>query len=82
MASLVLGLMLNSTSSTFEAVDRNIHAYATDLILLDRTVRAIGPEADEIHRRLVAYVQRVHSEPNVIAGTARPSACWARSGPA
>ena len=70
MASLVLGLMLNSTSSTFEAVNRNIHAYATDLILLDRTVRAIGPEADEIHRRLVAYVQRVLSEPNVIgAGT-------------
>jgi hypothetical protein len=32
------------------------------LILLDRTVRAIGPEADEIHRRLVADVQRVLSE--------------------
>jgi len=58
IASLVLGLLMNSAKNTFEAVDHNIHAFATDLILLDRAIRTIGPEADEAHRGLVAYVQQ------------------------
>ena len=44
MTSLVLGLMINSAKNTFEAIDRNVHAIATDSILLDRTLRRFGPD--------------------------------------
>lgn len=68
MTSLVLGLMLNSAKNTFQAVDDNLHSYATDLILLDRTIRAIGPEADNAHRSLVAYMERAIADiPIVVA---------------
>lgn len=61
IASLVLGLMLNSAKNTFQNVDDHLHAYATDLILLDKTVRALGPAGDDIHRGLVAYLNRALS---------------------
>jgi len=64
--SLVLGLLLNSAKNTYEAVDRNVHAFATDLILLDRTLRHYGPEGAEARRRLSAYVRQA------IEGTWRP----------
>ena len=57
MTSLVLGLMMNSAKNTLETANRNVHALATDIILLDRIVRALGPEADEAHRHLVEYLQ-------------------------
>jgi len=64
--SLVLGLLLNSAKNTYEAVDRNVHAFATDLILLDRTLRHFGPEAAEARRRLSVYVRQA------VDGTWRP----------
>ena len=57
MTSLVLGLMLNSAKNTFETNNRDIRTLATELILLDRTLRALSPEADDARRRLVEYVQ-------------------------
>jgi hypothetical protein len=54
--SLVLGLLLNSAKNTYESVDRNVHAFATDLILLDRNLRHYGPEASGIRQQLAAYV--------------------------
>ena len=59
MTSLMLGLMINSAKNTFESIDHNVHAYATELILLDRTLRLYGPETDAVRQPLVAYVQRV-----------------------
>jgi hypothetical protein len=56
--SLILGLMINSAKNTFEGVDKAVHAYATELILLDRTLRSYGPEADAARRPLFAYVQQ------------------------
>jgi hypothetical protein len=56
MTSLVLGLMMYSAKNTLETANRNVHALATDLILLDRIVRAL-PEADETHRQLVEYLR-------------------------
>jgi hypothetical protein len=44
MTSLVLGLMINSAKNTFESIDHNVHAYATELILLDRSIRQYGPK--------------------------------------
>lgn len=59
MTSLMLGLMINSAKNTFESIDHNVHAYATELILLDRTLRQYGPESDAVRQPLVAYVLRV-----------------------
>ena len=58
LTSLVLGLMINSARTTFESVDKNVHAYATELILLDRVMRHYGPETAEPRRQLLAYVQQ------------------------
>jgi hypothetical protein len=66
MTSLVLGLMINSAKNTFESIDHNVHAYATELILLDRVLRGYGPETDVVRQPLVVYVQRV-------AGDASPT---------
>jgi len=55
--SLVLGLLLNSAKNTYESVDRNVHGLATDLILLDRSLRHYGPEAADVRQRLAADVQ-------------------------
>ncbi|MDX8450757.1 hypothetical protein [Mesorhizobium captivum] len=59
LSSLVLGLMINSAKNTFEAINSNVHTFATDIILLDRTLRQYGPEADGARQSLTAYVQRV-----------------------
>jgi len=62
MTSLILGLMINSAKNTFESIDHNVHAYATQLILLDRTLRQYGPETNAVREPLGAYVQRVVSD--------------------
>jgi hypothetical protein len=56
MTSLVLGLLLNSAKNTFESIDRNVHSFATELILMDRTLRQYGPETADARQRLDAYV--------------------------
>jgi len=66
MTSLVLGLMMNSARNTYESIDHNIHAFATDLVLLDRALRALEPESEETRRRLVAYVQRAVGDMPVV----------------
>ena len=58
MTSLVLGLLINSSKNTFEAIDRNVHAFSTDLVLLDRSLRHYGPEASDVRRRLAVYLRR------------------------
>ncbi|MDO9411007.1 MAG: DUF4239 domain-containing protein [Pseudolabrys sp.] len=58
LASLVLGLMINSARSTFDGVDKAVHAYATELILLDRTLKQYGPETADARRHLQAYAQQ------------------------
>jgi hypothetical protein len=66
MASLALGLMMNSAKNTFATNEENVHALATDLILLDRSMRALGSEADEAHRHLVEYVQQSLTDANIV----------------
>ena len=58
MTSLVLGLMINSAKNTFESVDKNVHAYATELIVLDRNLRQYGPDAAAVRQQLLAYVKQ------------------------
>jgi hypothetical protein len=58
MTSLVFALLINSTKNTFEAIDRNVHAFATELVLLDEALRQLGPDAGEARRKLAAYVDQ------------------------
>lgn len=58
MTSLVLGLMITSAKSRFDGVNRDVHSYATELILLDRMLFLYGPEAGETRQGLVAYTER------------------------
>jgi hypothetical protein len=58
LASLVLGLMINSARTTFDGVDKAVHAYATQIILLDRTMRQYGPETEPARQSLRAYVEQ------------------------
>lgn len=63
MTSLVFGLMINSAKNTFEAIDANVHAYATSLIILDRSFRAYGPPAEDARRHLMLYVEQAIANP-------------------
>ena len=58
MTSLVLGLLINSAKNTLERVDQNVHGFATELIVLDRTLRRLGGEANDTRRHLALYIQR------------------------
>jgi hypothetical protein len=79
MSSLVLGLMINSAKNTFESIDRNVHTFSTDLILLDRALRLYGPEANGARELLGAYAQRVvDTTANDGSTTVVPTA-WRRS---
>ncbi|MGX5800503.1 bestrophin-like domain [Bradyrhizobium sp. Arg314] len=59
MSSLVLGLMINSAKNTFETIDHNVHNFATQLIILDRSLRVYGPETEGARATLTAYLQRL-----------------------
>jgi len=63
ITSLVFGLLITSTKSTFESIDRNIHGYATSLILLDRTLRNYGSDAVGARVALTAYVKEAIAHP-------------------
>jgi hypothetical protein len=65
-SSLVLGLMLNEAKSTLELNNNNLHALASQIILLDRTMRALGPEANEARGHLLDYVQISLKENNIL----------------
>jgi hypothetical protein len=55
MTSLVLALMVNSAKNTYEAIDHNLHSFATDLILFDRTTRELAPNSNEERQALITY---------------------------
>jgi len=57
MTSLILGLLINSAKSTLDSVDRNVHALAAGLIMLDRWLQHYGAEADGARQRLLAYAK-------------------------
>ncbi|WP_160009058.1 hypothetical protein [Rhizobium sp. 18055] len=58
MTSLVFSLMINSAKNTFEGIDSNVHAFATQIILFDKTLRTYGLEANETKQRLAVYVEK------------------------
>ncbi len=60
MASLVLGLMINSAKSTYEAVDHNVHAISKEIILFDRALRPL-PGGSETRQRILTYANHAHN---------------------
>ena len=64
MTSLVFGLMLNASRSTYEGVDKNVHAYATNMILLDRSLRSYGLGGKDARVRLRDYVTVAIADPS------------------
>jgi hypothetical protein len=58
MTSLVLGLMINTAKNRFDGINLDVHVFATDIILLDRTLQLYGSETADVRRRLTAYVER------------------------
>lgn len=63
MTSLVFGLMMNSAKNTYEAIDSNVHAFGTDIIVLDRTLRNYGPDTAVARKQLDNYVEEAILSP-------------------
>ena len=74
MTSVVLGLMLDSAKNTYEINNNNLHALATEIILLDRNMRTLGSEADDARQHLLEYVRTVLNEPHVLEEDMRAEA--------
>lgn len=66
MTSLVLGLMLNSAKNTLETNNSNLRTLATEIILLDRVMRGLGPEAEAARQNLLGYVEIALNEVNIL----------------
>ncbi|WP_255263659.1 hypothetical protein [Pseudomonas aegrilactucae] len=58
MTSLVFGLMINSAKNTFESIDASVHAYATSLIIFDRSLRAYGEATQDIRQQYHSPVEQ------------------------
>ncbi|MDQ0320637.1 hypothetical protein QO002_002775 [Pararhizobium capsulatum DSM 1112] len=71
MTSLVFGLLINSSKNTYESIDSNVHAYATSLILLDRTLRDVGYVGRDARSHLSDYVTAAIIRPARSEDTAR-----------
>ena len=63
LTSVVIALILGSAKTTLETNTRNDHALATEIIVLDRSLRTLGPEADAARRSLVEYLEVVLRKP-------------------
>jgi hypothetical protein len=66
VTSLVLGLMLNSAKSTVETNNKNVRTLGSQIILLDRTMRSLEPEAAEARGHLRAYVLASLKDSNIV----------------
>ncbi|KQQ34794.1 hypothetical protein ASG19_13530 [Rhizobium sp. Leaf306] len=64
MSSLVFGLMINSAKNTYESIDTSVHAFSTNIILLDRSLRTYGLTGREARDRLQDYL--VHAVENPV----------------
>jgi hypothetical protein len=59
LSSLVLGLMVSSASTNYADVNKAVHGYATEIILLDRALRGLGAEGDPARAELLLYVSTI-----------------------
>jgi hypothetical protein len=66
LAALVLGLLLTSAKSSFDAKSDGINHIAADVVLLDRALARYGPETrdvrDVLRNSIAAVIQRIWRE--------------------
>jgi len=77
LAALVLGLLISSAKSSFDAANTAVVRDATEIILLDRTLAQYGPETQEIRALLkqgvTTGIQKVASgDPDQLASMRSP----------
>lgn len=58
LSALVISLLTSSVKSSFDTATRDLKRFSTQIILLDRTLRAYGAEAKPTRRALEAYAAR------------------------
>jgi hypothetical protein len=58
LSALVLGLLIASVKGTFDTATRDLKHFATQIVLLDRTLRAYGPEAGSARTLIQQYMER------------------------
>ena len=58
LSALVLGLLIASAKANFDTAGRDLKRFSTEVVLLDRTLRAYGPEVASARNTLQAYVER------------------------
>jgi len=63
MTSLVFGLMINSAKNSYTAIDASVHAFGTNLVLIDRSLRSYGIHARDARASLAAYVEEAIAAP-------------------
>src|SRR5215218_3706339 len=57
LAALVMGLLISSASSSFNAKTDAVHTLAVDIIRLDRALRQYGPQAGDVRDLLRSYAE-------------------------
>jgi hypothetical protein len=62
MSTLVLGLLTASVKAEFDAVNTDVKTFATEIVLLDRTLRFYGQDAEPARQDLIRYVDRALAE--------------------
>jgi hypothetical protein len=58
LSALVLGLLIASVKSSFDTATRDLKHFATQIVLLDHTLRAYGPQAVLARTLIQQYVER------------------------
>jgi len=58
LSALVLGLLIASVKSTFDTATRDLKHFATQIVLLDRTLRAYGSQGDSARSLIRQYVEQ------------------------
>ena len=62
VSALVLGLMTAWVQTSFSKVRSDVATFATELALLDDTLRDYGPTATPVRQDLISYLQRALSQ--------------------
>ncbi|HEX5327074.1 MAG TPA: hypothetical protein VFW75_10440 [Acetobacteraceae bacterium] len=58
LSALVLGLLIASVKNTFDTATRDLKHFSTQIVLLDRTLRAYGPHAAAARHLIERYVEQ------------------------
>jgi hypothetical protein len=74
LASLVLGLLVATTKTSFDQTDTEVKGLATDIIMLDRALHDYGPQSADARNLLREFTERLKNQiwPDEAAGAREP----------